>query len=49
MGDPLKCVVRIKKSPNTRCEEVRIIGDKLTVVDSNNRSNKIIKNIKKQY
>ncbi len=40
LGEPLKCIVRIKPPTNFQREDIKIIGNTVSLMDANNRSKK---------
>ena len=38
IGEPVRCVVRVKPPTNFQREDVRVMGNTLTITDANNRS-----------
>jgi hypothetical protein len=38
LGEPLKCIVRIKPPTNFQREDIKLIGNTISLMDPNNRS-----------
>ena len=42
-GEPIKCIAKIKPTPNLIKEDIKIIGNTISLIDPSNRCKLIIK------